>query len=407
MSVTTLKQWFFGLKSKFDPEKPIPDNQNKTLDILASNHPALLLAEVGAWLHMFGKYQEAFLAGNTELDIQVPKDVPENLKLLLTSSWPGTIWKQLGREFQANKLSIEKLITTHRYRRNLIVEEGFLKLMQDAHGRGSGLEKGALNRLAPSQIKTISSATATGMEFSIINLQALAERQNDFYKFLVETLQDMQNARLKDWPELRERFVDRVELDFRTSLADGRRPLNDVSLFDQTFASVALFKAAMAQNLLRGWQDPNAKELEKKYHWRLLRVGLDGLVYWSQATGINDMLSRKGLVEPMLDKVRDLLEMDYPLGMEAYRDHNGSILIVPDIEDLLDYELDGQRLEDKLQEIAAKSLHSEVLLDLSLSLPSRSMRLFGQLASSELSPPAAHPEIVEDWWKKGDPRQNS
>ncbi len=49
---------------------------SNSLKVLADNRDALLLAEVAAWLHMFGKFHEEFLKGVHGMDIEIPSDVP-------------------------------------------------------------------------------------------------------------------------------------------------------------------------------------------------------------------------------------------------------------------------------------------------------------------------------------------
>ena len=383
------------------------ESPNKSLEILKKQRPALLLAEVGAWLHMIGKYYEKFIKGDFNYATLLPDDLPANgsvLGDLLHGTWAGEIWKQLGiDELQAEGLSINNLIEGHE---DQATTNGFVQLMQDAHGRGSGAEKGVFNKFATKQHGDIFFSTALGFELGEINTAELAHRRGALYSFLVEMLQEMQQAGHEDWPGLRKLFLVRIESDFRTSLAETRRPLNDVSLYDQTFASVAMFKASLAQNLLLGWQEPKASHLEEKYKWRLLRVGLDGPTFWGQAAGVNDILSRKGLIAPMLDAIKDFFEQDYPLGMEIYRDQNGSLFIVPEVEDLLEYESDNSRLRDRLQEIASNLLNSEFLVELTLSAPTRSMRMFGQVATSELPPPAPDPKDVQAWWHAPDQLHN-
>ena len=55
-----------------------------SLDVLAKHRDALLLAEVAAWLHMFGKFHEEFLKGKHGLDKKIPEDVKTNFPQLFT-----------------------------------------------------------------------------------------------------------------------------------------------------------------------------------------------------------------------------------------------------------------------------------------------------------------------------------
>lgn len=370
------------------------------LDVLKQHRNALLLAEVGACLHMLGKFHEDFLKGNHELATDIPADLttdyPE-LDKLLREAWAGAIWAQLPvQEFQANDLGIYDLIKQHQERG---ADKGFLRLMQDAHGRGSGIEKGVLNRFAPPQSGIVYLATAVGKEVEAIDLKELSNWRKDLYTFLQTQLGLLRDQQARvNWSEFRKPFIQRLARDFRPTVAETRRPLNDVTLFDQTMASVAFFKAALAQNLLVGWQEPNERDVKRKYHWRILRAGLDGLAYWGQSARVNDLLSRKALVDPALNRVRNLLEETYPLGMEIYRDENGSLFIAPDINNLLRYDAEGVPLEERLQEIADQSFGGEVRFDLQLSERTRNTLSFGQLATAPLPPPSPFPTTVETWW---------
>jgi len=69
--------------------------------------------------------------------------------------------------------------------------------------------------------------------------------------------------------------------------------------------------------------------------WRLLSVRTDGLEYLLSANSIPDLLARKDLLTDAWDRVQTLLEETYPLGLEVYRDENGPVFVVPDMDNLL------------------------------------------------------------------------
>jgi CRISPR-associated Csx11 family protein len=363
------------------------------LDVLRQHRDALLLAEVAAWLHMLGKFHEDFLNGNQDLDIQIPPDLPTthpNLDHLLRTPWTGPIWNGLGiKELQANSLSIFDLAKEHR---NPQAPTGLQRLLQDAHGRGSGIEKGVLNRFAPEQSGVVYLATAFGQEARSVELSELRTKRQALYDFLQNRLQDLfassRNLSSFDWRGFRSGFIQRLDQDFRTTVAETRRPLNDVTLFDQTAASVAFFKAALAQNLLCGWRDPHQRNVAQKYHWQLLRIGINGSAFWGQVSRIPDLLSRKALIQSALDAVKVFLEETCPLGNEIYRDEDGSVFIVPDVTDLLKALVNGQTLERYLQELIAQALSGEATGTITLSDRTRNTLRFGEIATAELPPPA-------------------
>ncbi len=382
---------------------------SNSLDVLAQNRDALLLAEVAAWLHMFGKFHEEFLKGNHGLDIKIPDDVRNDfpqLTNLLEDSWTGDTWATLDAivpEFQARGLSIFNLIKNHR---NPQASSGFLRLMADAHGRGSGTEKGVLNRFAQGQEKEVYLSTSLGREEkTYIDLVKVRDERQNFYKLLEEKLRFLEGRHAKlgedGWLNIRQELIQEIERFFQMAVAETRRPLNDVTLFDQTLASVAFFKASLAQNLLMGWREPYTENVTEQYRWRLLRIGLDGLTFWRDSVRISDLLARKELVERVLDSIQVLLEVTFPLGFEIYRDENGSIFIVPDLQSLPEKTSIGDRqtLEEYIQAIAYKIFSGETILSLDSSDRTRNMLSFGKLATKELPHPRPSIQWLRQEWR--------
>ncbi|MFN3742683.1 MAG: CRISPR-associated protein Csx11 [Anaerolineales bacterium] len=371
--------------------------------ILQDNRQALLLAEVAAWLHMLGKFHEDFLNGNHKLATEIPQDIPQKfpkLNQLLEENWAGKIWVQMGVQgFQAGDLSIASLVTEHQ---NPKAPTGFQRLMQDAHGRGSASEKGALERFIPDRKGSVYLSTAFGYETHPIDTQQIQNARQVFYAWLEGQLDQLRNNLNQiDWHTFRQAFLTRIREDFLLTVAETRQPINDVSLFDQTFASVAVFKAALAQNLLLGWKEPQQKNVRDKYHWRILRVGIDGLQFWGQTAKLTDLLGRKAAIERALDSVQRLLEEDYPLGAEVYRDENGSLFLVPDVDDLLIASLEGgiATLQQHLQQISQRELEGEATFTLTLSDRTRTVLSLGRLISEKLPPSSPNPQEVLSIWQ--------
>ncbi len=117
---------------------------------------------------------------------------------------------------------------------------------------------------------------------------------------------------------------------FSTTVADSRRPINEVDLWSWGEFVGALYKSALAGALLTG-TTPQVSNLR----WRLLGIRVNGLDYISNVDRIPDLLARQDLLTDALDKTRKLLEAAYPLGSEVYRDQNGSLYVVPDVSNLL------------------------------------------------------------------------
>src|SRR6266568_153374 len=161
-------------------------NMSKSMQVLVENRDALLLAEVAAWLHMFGKFQKDFLEGKYYLAREIPKKVKDefpDLYELLKDPWLGTVWSTLPiKDFKADTVTIARLIETHE-RPIGNFSEGFIKLMIDAHGRGSGTEKGSLQRFASPYKNPVYLSTSLAHE-TVINASGIEDVQLRLYKFL-------------------------------------------------------------------------------------------------------------------------------------------------------------------------------------------------------------------------------
>lgn len=196
---------------------------------------------------------------------------------------------------------------------------------------------------------------------------------------------------------------------FNHALGDTRRPTNEVTLADWSSLVAALFKSAIAGTMLR-----TKLEIDKPsdFRWRFLGVRFNSGIIWGSASSIPILSARKNWLVTGLNNVKYLLEKDYHIGNEVYRDENGSIFVVPDIPDLMDIEdsSNGKSLGDMISENL--DYGGEVVIIPELD----SKRWWGQnpsgnpdpiedeippisdLISSELYP-SADANIVQKWWK--------
>jgi len=124
-------------------------------------------------------------------------------------------------------------------------------------------------------------------------------------------------------------FVVKLKESFKCALGDTRRPTNEITLTDWSSIVAALYKSALAGALLGNKPEP------KDLKWRLLAIRINSEQVWGNATSIPILLARKKWINVGLDNVKNLLEKTYPLGNEVYRDENGSVFVVPDIDNLL------------------------------------------------------------------------
>lgn len=207
-------------------------------------------------------------------------------------------------------------------------------------------------------------------------------------------------------------------------LGETKRPLNDIAVWDYVSPIAGLFKAAVAKAILEGhFVQPS------DLRWQLLSVRYDGLAYLARTQHISDLLARAEALTTGLEAVRALIEVEYPLGNEIYRDENGSVYVAPYVEeddrpvDLLALPVEGgeslgaliaQRFSAALPparpaegDRARPPLDGEVLPVIALNrqlpeeqgpgLPGKAIRL--QHAAGWADPPLqADPAAVERWW---------
>lgn len=381
------------------------------LEKLSTQRNAILLAEVGVWLHMLGKCSKEFITSPDNTRKKVYQefykilDDTDPFKSLLTTNWPQNIWKFTKPTDLKNAPEfIAQFSTKHTERR---VGAPLLKILVDAHGRGSGTDKGILKDGAyQQQTADVYRSTTFGFEDAPIDLDGLEGKRKNLYNFLDDWLDILKHnltdsntsCDAKQWQKWRKPFIEHLQNDFTSTVGDTRRPINDVSLWDQTASTAAFFKATLAEILLTGsWRDP----LLSQFKWRILRVGLDGLSFLQNSHRIGDLLARQELIQKAMDGMKYLLEVEYPVGQEIYRDESFTLYLLPDIEDILEYTNNsGKSLNALIRGAANDVLCGEAVLDITLSYKSgRNVFIVGQTLKKSSPRPSPEPEKLAEWWK--------
>ena len=175
----------------------------------------------------------------------------------------------------------------------------------------------------------------------------------------------------KDVPKAREEFLQAIEVVFRKALGETRRPTNDVTLWHHAMSTANLFKAAVAEGVLRQdfsrhWQNQTgAFEISRMGRVRFRLLG----IRWDWAALVGSALQpvvltamaenrRKAIAE-----LRQRLEVDYPVGNQVYADDNGVVFVVGGFYQGLE-DANGQQAEDLFQKHILNPLQSGILQDL-------------------------------------------
>ena len=363
------------------------------LNTLAENRDALLLAEVGAWLHDMGKCSD------------------EMIEKQATDCPPSP-------QFQSNndyKTAFSYLLNGSSKQINLLNEPVPLKDLVEKGMPWAAGKKGEKLKITIRYLGRCHAAAHIEKEGQADAKQTVNDTrlsspfgyETEPLKGLTDKLKSLPFDRITD----RKYFLDDLKKAFKNALGDTERPINEVDLWDWSSIVAALYKSALAGALLGNKPEPNYLK------WRLLAIRFNSEQIWGNASKIPVLFARKKWLTDGLDEVKILLEETYPLGNEVYRDENGSVFVVPDIGNLLKI-IDSDNGKT-LEELILKNLgyDGEIVITPALSdnwwgqNPSRHSdpekdeipHIAEILIEKPYSPP--NPEAVKKWWEeaKGNP----
>jgi len=325
------------------------------LDKLAENRVPILLAEIGAYLHLIGRFSEKFIyaqakdATDSEKDFNYEEvcsnpDFFENTGL--DSLLKDPTWESLLNDFKnlnnAGELSSDndkiksfcEFIEKHTWRRDKPEPKGLCRILADAHGIVSGIDKALAGRGDAGKQKKAYTfrGTAFGYEKDI-ELTKKLELKKELFQKIKEILNDIKNKQDISYENYSE-FVSKIKECYSKTISETRRPINEISLYDYAHTIASLMKSSLVKIVIDGWQDPLTKNFNKRLKWRIIKINVDVVGLMSRGLKIGDILGYKYEIEKMYDNVKKIIEFDYPLGNEIYRDSTGIYFSCPDVNDI-------------------------------------------------------------------------
>lgn len=167
-------------------------------------------------------------------------------------------------------------------------------------------------------------------------------------------------------PKTRARFLKRIESILRQALGDTRRPTNDVTLWHHSYSTASLFKAAVAECVLRRnfghLQDQQGLFDQGKMgrvRFRLLGIRWDWVELLRGALRPVVFAALQAERQDAMNQLRKVVECDYPIGNVIYEDHNGAVIVTPSFFELDD--VDGQGSEKRYRESVLDPLLPDIL----------------------------------------------
>jgi hypothetical protein len=284
------------------------------LQVLVQHRDDLLLAEVAAWLHDMGKCTDKFIisqASDKPQGYSYDKHQRYSYKTaqshlsLLPSSLPDV-------RLMNETISVKDLI-----------KQGMPRVISDASKPWLLRVLGRCHSAAHVEKELSDRETSTKQPQNNTRLSTAFGLEGNPVTGLTNTLSSLPFNSMQS----RATFIPQVERAFDAALGDTRRPINEVTLADWSGAVASLYKSALAGALL-GVEPTDPDDLR----WRLLRVNFDVLSLYAKAIKIGDLLGYQRVVEQACEEVKRLVEEEYPLGNEIYRDSTGIYFTFPDLE---------------------------------------------------------------------------
>ncbi len=208
-----------------------------------------------------------------------------------------------------------------------------------AHGEISGQEKKGVDQNG--QYTTVESYGETNPSLKKLRLATAFGFEREIHwkkwqnnrKEIVEWMLDHWNSPLQLRKEVNSKLRGLAD-----ALGDTQRPINEISLWDYSASTAALFKTAVAQSFLT-----NRMPTPATMRWRLASIRLDAFDFLFQANQIADIIARKRLLTEAYQLIAQQLEIELPVASQVYSDEHGLVMAVPELP-----EWDEKQLEDAL-----------------------------------------------------------
>lgn len=308
--------------------------------------PLLLTCEAIGWVHMIEKADSEFLwdqGGRRRMDY--PPVWEQVLPTVTDLSW-------LRRELRDSRDDWPKddveFLTRHR---SASLGGGpFLSLLRSAHGIVSGIEKNYPSSNSVRYLKQDVTHLWRTSPFGYHERNLLVDPppilrpggRDDLFNEIerifgeLEELVRVEAAEsnshddaplLEGWSRWRSRAIGHaspLRSAFLETLAETRVPNHDLTLWDQSYMTAALFKSAVAAYRLASSYGTKVslsrRELRWRTRWCILVVGIGTQHYEERAVRIGDWTGARATIESFFDEVCTYVETDLAVGSLIYRD---------------------------------------------------------------------------------------
>jgi len=307
------------------------------LNKLKDNRVPILLAEIGAYLHDLGKARREFIEyyskdRNSEWDTDkhnFPSVFPEELRTVLNEIKVSICGEEVSLMDFIEKHHPEK--ETNDKRKDCEIPPPVRLLYAGWNGydgMDSGLDKGrVMRRDKVGQRKDHTFiATAFGYEFKRIELSKIEDLTKNLQEVVINALEQFKSDSdiIKLW-----KVIEKTKEYYLNFLGETRRPANDVTLWDHSYSVATLVKCAVAKNII----DCSKASFDPlDFNWKVFSVNFDTLGLLAKGVKLGDILGYWECIKRAFKRIKEIIEVEYPIGNEIYRDTTGIFFLVPNIE---------------------------------------------------------------------------
>ena len=186
----------------------------------------------------------------------------------------------------------------------------------------SGIDKG----YSPKQLRKLWIANVFGSFQHHVNLPSFDSSRRAFLEKLNHELSGMN----LEWRKLRNFIFLEIKNWYSNLLSDTRFPMNDVTLWDQAYMTASMFKAALSAMVLNNQTLTSYVKHPFKIRWSILGIQYDKLALTEKALRVHFIHGYREITKNIDQEVKELLELEYAIGNEIYRDESGIYFIVPE-----------------------------------------------------------------------------
>ncbi len=293
------------------------------LDELKNKQSEILKGELAALLHDIGKCHPNFLLKQS---FEGGEDFPHgNIDEFLDANFVSHVIKDSNFKFsfpEECSSDLYSIITKHHEKEKKLndLEKDLVMLIQACDRMDSADDKGIVRRKQSKDNIVIDSPF--GCRKERINIDYLQYSLDQLVQELTEVFKNYIDGR-EGLTEFRKSVMKIVRPAFSRVLGETRIPANEVTLWDHSYSTASLYKSVLCSITLG--HDPEPNDVQ----WRLFGICWNGYGFIETSKKVADIQRRKDIIEELKEKLKELLEEEYPIGNVVYEDINGVYFTFP------------------------------------------------------------------------------